>query len=586
MNFTETVKKYSEWGLSCLPTDLKGKRPIGANSSDWTNHDFELNDFNDCDSIGIKCGKASGNLECIDIDNHFEDAKEILTKYLEITEVNEIYKKYKLPIETTQRGGYHLLYRCEKIEGNRKLAARWKSEENRPDHFFETRGEGGMFLCCPSPGYKIIRNIFENIATISIIERAILIDNAVAMNEYVEPGKNEYQNGTDRPGDIYNSTSGSISEMKGLLQSAGWKDLGNLKWRRPGKNDGISATLGKVAPNVFYVFTGNGYPFDPMKAYLPFQVLALLKFGGDFSEAAKSIAPERIFTNHAIKMNQTEIEKILEGSKIDTRRQIEKPPTILSIRENIATSLIYKRVFTLGNFSCIIGKAKSRKTFFLSLITASLLNKNQNDKFDSDMPEHKNEILYFDTEQGEYDSYNAIRRIEKMAGTGLRLRGYNLRQFSPMERCQIIEYAFGKYGDKAGYCVIDGIADLANGINDEDEATRVTTFLLMLTKKYNCHISTIIHQNKNDNFATGHLGSAIMKKAEIIISVTKREGSASEINCDMGRGVDFEPFEMTINNEGMPEVGGVIKCKAIPSHYEETVKEESYFDNKTENIPF
>jgi hypothetical protein len=143
-----------------------------------------------------------------------------------------------------------------------------------------------------------------------------------------------------------------------------------------------------------------------------------------------------------------------------------------------------------------------------------------------------------------------------MAETSHKLIPFNLRPFNPIERCQIIEYAFKVYGDKTGFCVIDGIADLANGINDEEEATRVASMMLRLTKVNNCHIATVIHQNKNDNFATGHLGSSIMKKAEIIISVTKnpQDSSYSEVKCDMSRSAGFEDFSFRINDEGFPEI--------------------------------
>jgi hypothetical protein len=60
-----------------------------------------------------------------------------------------------------------------------------------------------------------------------------------------------------------------------------------------------------------------------------------------------------------------------------------------------------------------------------------------------------------------------------------------------------------------GFVVIDGIADLANAINDEIEASRVVSLLMRWTKIYNCHIHVIIHENKADNNATGHLGSSI-----------------------------------------------------------------------------
>jgi hypothetical protein len=212
-----------------------------------------------------------------------------------------------------------------------------------------------------------------------------------------------------------------------------------------------------------------------------------------------------------------------------------------------------------------------------------MLGYRENKNIIGSLPENKNLILYFDTEQGEYDSYNVIRRIEKMAGHKDNMLSFNLRPYSPIERCQIIEYAFAKFGSRVGFCVIDGVADLANGINDEDEATRVTTFLLKHSKESNCHISTVIHQNKNDNYATGHLGSAVMKKAEILISVTKikDDRSRSEVACEMSRGEDFEPFEMLINDEGVPRYDGAKKSRtqSTESVYKSNRKKQSDDDS-------
>ncbi len=426
MNYTQTVQKYLDAGLLCLPT----KENKAPNSTAGWKDGFPPEAFTDCYGIGIICGEKSGGLECLDFDNHAGDAKENLSAYLAMPEVKEIYEKYELPIEQTMSGGYHLLFRCDKNEGNRKLAS--KMHNGKPDCFIETRGLGGYFCADPTPKYKLICNNILIISRISILERAILIDNAIAQNQ-VFPTllRSDYEN-QDRPGDIYNSHPSSIGEMKSILTTADWVDLGNMNWRRPGKKEGVSATLGKVAPNVLYVFSSNASPFENNRAYTPFQVMALLKFNGDFTAAAKSLVPEKDISTISKKgeLPVSEVEKFLKLSMIDTRRQIEKPPTILSITENTASRYEDKRVFTLGNFSCIIGKAKSKKTFLISLFTAALLNENSGVLVGS-LPDYKNQILYFDTEQGEYDSYNVIRRIEKMSHSTSRLKAFNLRPFSP-----------------------------------------------------------------------------------------------------------------------------------------------------------
>ena len=77
-----------------------------------------------------------------------------------------------------------------------------------------------------------------------------------------------------------------------------------------------------------------------------------------------------------------------------------------------------------------------------------MLGKIKTGKLIGELPQGKDEILYFDTEQGEYDSFNVIKRIEHMAGNIDKMRAFNLRPNSPKERCEMIESAFKLYGEK------------------------------------------------------------------------------------------------------------------------------------------
>lgn len=571
-NLIQIAQKYIDCGYWVVPTK-NNKTPDIAT---WGEKPIMSSVFSDCYGIGIICG-LSKNIEIIDIDNHFGDAQKLYCEFTSIKEVNEILDKYKLPIQSTQGGGYHIIFRCSFNEGSRKLAWRWNEEKKAPEATFETKGIKGYFIIDPTPGYIILCNDIFNIPVISQAERDILISNAISFNEFIEPSKKKTtefekrsQTENDRPGDIYNNNSDSLFEAKTLLIDSGWQETVNNKWRRPGKKEGVSA--GFIGDNLFYVFSSNAYPFEPMKAYTPFQILALLKYNGNFSDAAKSLLPEKSQSRNEQKPEITidEIEKILLSSRINTSIKVEKPPVILSKREFIDQRPVLKRMFTLGNFSCIIGKAKTKKTYLISFLTAILLKNEYDSNFHSEIPKEKKLILYFDTEQGEYDSYNVIKRIEDMAQRNENFKGFMLRPFTPLQRCEIIEHAFKLWGDSCCLCVIDGVADLANAINDEVEASRVTTMFLRLTKTHNCHITTVIHQNKNDNFATGHLGSSIMKKAELLISVSKNSEQKyiSDINCDLSRGIDFEQFSIKINENGFPEYLEGEQSKNYINHYE------------------
>ena len=141
------------------------------------------------------------------------------------------------------------------------------------------------------------------------------------------------------------------------------------------------------------------------------------------------------------------------------------------------------------------------------------------------------------------------------------------------------------FRSETGLCVIDGIADLALAINDELEATRISSMLLKITKEYNMHCTIVIHQNKNDNFATGHLGSAVIKKSETVISVNKKMGTTdTEVKCEGSRGEGFEPFSFNINENGLP-----VLCdnQDIPlKNFYEKEEDENFEYSEEKEIPF
>jgi len=570
---------YTKANLSCLPCKAD-KSPLLPKS--WKEQ-FTTEDFEGADYIGIKCGDYSGGLICMDFDNHQNDAHNNLKIFLEIPEVKEIYNKYKLPIETSQNGGYHLLFRTDTRLKNKKLASRMVN--GKQDCFIEIKAQDGYFVSSPSPKYELIRNDITKIAKLNSIETAYLIDNALSMNEYFERIKTEYE-GDMRPGDQFNRDV-SLLEIENILIIAGWKKINEILWRRPGKKTGTSASLKNInGCYLFYVFTSNGLPLQERTAYTPFQLKTYLQFNGDFKACASTLPKPEKITTYKKEISESELDKILESNKINTDITIEKPPIILSISDVYGTTTRYKRLFTLGNFSVLTGKAKTRKTFLLILLISFLLKKKDcSYKFINEMSETK-KIIWFDTEQGMYDCWNTANRIEKLSGKTNRIKVYSLREYEPIERCQIIEYALKKFGNETGLCVIDGIADLALAINDELEATRIASMLLKITKQYNLHCTVVIHQNKNDNYATGHLGSSVIKKSETIISVNRKKGTTdTEVKCEGSRGEAFEPFDFNINENGLP-----VLCNEqnipLKNFYEKEEENENFECSSNEEIPF
>jgi len=555
------INKYWNAGLKTLPVKAD-KSPFAATG--WKDGISDLAAYDGAFGVGIVCGKVSGGVECLDFDNHFGDAKQTLSEF--INQIKPLYYQYNFPIQATVSGGFHLVYRCEVIEGNQKLASRpkWneKQQKHRPDAIIETRGEGGYFVAAPTAGYSVTRNNLNKIPTITPKDREKLIFEAKQFNRWYEARQQEAES-EGRPGDLFNQDVTSGDRAKAALRKAGWNET-SRGWTRPDKSEGVSATFGKVAENIFYCFSSNAYPFEPGRGYTPFQVVSLLDYNGDFKTFASELAesyqskqPEKKqYAKPATKPKEVnELENIAKKAFIDVTIPVMKPPVIMNI---VNRDMYDQRLFTLGNFSAITGKSKSKKTFLATLfLAAAIENGMVQNKLIGTLPEGKRTVLMFDTEQSNYDAYVSAKRCIELLGGGTfdHFLPFDLREFTAMERCEIIDYLLEKHKDDAGYVLIDGIADLAKAINDEEEASRVVGLLMKWTKIYKLHITTIIHQNKNDNFATGHLGSSVMKKSECVISVERDPNikRVSRVECDLIRGVgDFDSFNIEINDNGLP----------------------------------
>ena len=213
--------------------------------------------------------------------------------------------------------------------------------------------------------------------------------------------------------------------------------------------------------------------------------------------------------------------------KIDVNENIPAPQIAWSSVNTIKGG--YDILGTLGNFSLIIDKAKSRKSFYVNIAISAALQKDLIlGRIKSNLPVDKCEVLYFDTEQSKYHVQLAVRRIcaQIAVSQPSNLHTYFLRSLTPAERLKFIEDEIYS-NDNVGFVVIDGIKDLVTSINDEDQATMVASKLLKWTEERNIHIVTVLHQNKGDANARGHIGTELINKAETVLEVAKAEAESN-----------------------------------------------------------
>lgn len=244
-----------------------------------------------------------------------------------------------------------------------------------------------------------------------------------------------------------------------------------------------------------------------------------------------------------------------ERAKLDLTKKLKPPTPALTVGGEIFG--------TLGNFSMVIGKAKSRKTFLMTLIMTACVGFKHKKKMFGGMhliqgvlPPGKRRVVFVDTEQGAYHVGLVGNRVKDLSDSAAHdiFDAYATRKFSTDERLQIIEEIIEDFPD-LGMLIIDGVRDIITSINDEEQATFIANKLLKWTEVNQIHIITVLHQNKNDTNARGHVGTELMNKAETTVSVDhKKAEDITVVKVDYSRNKEFDPFAFRIDEKGHPSV--------------------------------
>jgi len=240
------------------------------------------------------------------------------------------------------------------------------------------------------------------------------------------------------------------------------------------------------------------------------------------------------------------VQNIIAESEIKADEQINYEPHFLSFKNDK-----FIGIFSKNSMSVVMGKAKSRKTFATTCLASYLVGGLQ----DGYVWAKKISILHYDTEQSRFFSQMIIKRIETLTHQKKceNYRLFAIKRYDIHERKKIIETSIKIF--KPDMIIIDGVRDLLLDFNDLRESTSLINWLLMLQDKYNIHIQCIVHVNKADTNARGHLGAELMNKCETAIIVEKSDNNQSIIRPCETRGESFKPMILSIEN-GIPYITG------------------------------
>jgi len=372
----DTALAYHNAGLIVLPNDPVQKFPAGlANWHTITPTEKQIRAWYATDgrAIGVR------DVEGLDFDNKgTPDANTLLHDWGDLCQQLAPGLARRLLLERTPSGGYHLAWHCDVIEGNQTLAKRPPTaaelaEKPKLTHvtLIETRGKGGQFQVAPSPGYELMRGDWASLPTITPAERQIVLDCARALTRTDRRTLEIVQRSTgDRPGDIYNRDHADAALR--LLEQAGWavvRERDNALYLcRPGKDQGISATFGFVAPGVLYVFSSNASPFEPNRAYSPFAIYTEMLHGGDYKAAAAALRGEKVETRSHVSATTGEI--------IDVQHYAAVPTMPMDVNDLLTmerrTVIWYAPGFLREGLGVLIGQPNVGKTPLLIQLAIAL----------------------------------------------------------------------------------------------------------------------------------------------------------------------------------------------------------------------
>ena len=265
---------------------------------------------------------------------------------------------------------------------------------------------------------------------------------------------------------------------------------------------------------------------------------------------------------------QTEKElmkKIQRDCLVDNSVKMDYPPVALSlgkkrIKTNDGDLDLPIPIGTYGNFSFVQAPPKTKKTFFISLLSSVYLSGSNN--FGGDIKGHRTDqcLLHIDTEQGKWHAQRVFKRaidMSEMDGSQCYYT-FALREIGYKKRIEFIEYLLKSDNQNIGVLIIDGIADLVSDVNNLEESNGCIQKLMEWSSIYNLHIITVIHSNFGSDKPTGHLGSFLEKKAETQIQLEANTVNKEwvTVKCKRSRGYAFETFSFKVNDLGLPEVVG------------------------------
>ena len=519
-----TALRFLNQGISVVPVAGDGSKRPGIAWKEFQERLPTTNEllawFNDsnCQGLGVITGVVSGNLEMLEFEGravnrglHLEAKSAI--EHAGLSHIwNKLVNGY---VEMTPSGGLHFLYRVEgELPGNTKLASQAGEDGGC---LIETRSEGGFCITAPSGGnahpsgksWVMSAGSIETIPTITASQREEIFRilrtfDEMPHNDTVRQEITKSELDPSQPGDDYSS---KVSWVE-ILEPAGWKRIftdrvGVTFWRRPGKNEGISASTGFGDYDNFYVFT-TSTSFEANKSYSKFAVYTHLHANDDFRLASQQLRSlgygsqglQSIGAADSLLVGKKpEITFDPETGEIIEQESSWKPIGLSDyydglfkeVKANILTRTDGKSLIYAGKVHSFYGESESGKSWVAQIATAELLKADK-------------KVIYIDFES---DPQDIVKRLK-----GLGVSRANLLQYLTYIRPESARSVDDPYWEailesgSASLVVIDGVTESltmwGGETVDNDSITKwMRSFPRTVATKSGAAVVLIDHITKN-----------------------------------------------------------------------------------------
>lgn len=385
------------------------------------------------DNFGIVCGFES--LEVIDVDlkvfSTAQEQRNFWEEYFNLLKDNILDFEEKFAIYKTKSGGYHILYKTKRVEGNLKIA----KLKGHKEAVIETRGIGGYVFTYPDNHYY--GKEYFDVQFISDHDRDILMYISKGYN-FIEPEitvepkviNKEFQNEGLTPWQDYNqrhSIFDVIGEDFTILKNNSSK---YYCIKRHGAQSAHSGYVFKDSGCMYLFSTATIYPHE--KLVSPFSAYTIKYHGGNFSEAASALYAKGY--GDRVKKKVKELSKEIENIKVDVPKQDLEFPVdifpkefqhyILECNSKLDSNIDFMGVSLVWAISVIIGnsvKIEVKKgwiepcSVWIAVVGKAGLGKTPsiNNIIHPLQKINSREIKEFIKKNAEYQEYSALSKKEK-----------------------------------------------------------------------------------------------------------------------------------------------------------------------------